>query len=161
MSSCKKQGVLRYRVTVERAFEAPERFVWHSASPTIALGWVRGTRIKIHQAVPRLHLESVQGAIGSAKERRTHRRKLPQPNTGFLEDPCGLEVHGISLTVDDLGDADLGDLDAAGEARAGVAVEDRSFTDPLAPGFEERVLFGVDAKACREGQTGALTGVAA
>ena len=81
----------------------------------------------------------------------THRRELPQLDAGGAEDLSGGAVHAVALAVDDLGDADLDDLDAAGEAGAGVAVEDAAGTDALAAGLEQGVLLGVEAQAGGEG----------
>jgi hypothetical protein len=51
------------------------------------------------------------------------------------------------LVVYHLADADLGYLDAAGQAGAGVAVEDCVAADAIATGFEKGVFFGVETEA--------------
>jgi hypothetical protein len=47
------------------------------------------------------------------------------------------------LVIDYLADTNLCYLDAAGQARASVAVEDGVFADAVAAGFEQGVFFGV------------------
>lgn len=92
----------------------------------------------------------------------TYRRELPQLDAGGQEDARRLAVHAVPLAVDDLADADLDDLDAAGEAGAGVAVEHAAVADALAAGLEQGVLLGVQAEAGGEGgAAGEVAGVAA
>ena len=86
----------------------------------------------------------------------TYRGELPELDAGGAEDLGGVAVHAVALAIDDLGDADLDDLDAAGEAGAGVAVEDAAGADALAAGLEQGVLLGVEAEAGGEGGAGGL-----
>ena len=88
----------------------------------------------------------------------THGRELPQLDAGAPKHLSSSAIHAVALVVDDLADADLDDLDAAGEAGAGIAVEDGAGADALAAGLEQRVLLGVQAQA--GGERGAAPGVA-
>jgi hypothetical protein len=65
------------------------------------------------------------------------------------------------LVVHHLADADLGDLDTARQAGAGVAVEGGVPADTVAAGFEEGVLFGVEAETGRETDATSCSVVAA
>ena len=52
----------------------------------------------------------------------TYRDILPQAHTGLFEYGGRLGVHTVALAVNHFADADLHDLDAAGQARARVTV---------------------------------------
>jgi hypothetical protein len=71
-----------------------------------------------------------------------------------------LIIHEIALVVDYLAYPNLCYLDAAGQARAGVAVEDCVSADAVAASFEESVFFGVEAEAVRQAD-GTFCGVVA
>jgi len=75
------------------------------------------------------------------------RRKLAQLDAGLLEDRGRFAIHAVSAAVDDLTDANLGNLDTARQTGAGIAVQDCAISDPLAAGFEQGVLFRVQAQA--------------
>jgi hypothetical protein len=60
-----------------------------------------------------------------------------------------LIIHEIALVIDYFAYPDLRYLDAAGQARAGVAVENCVSADAVAAGFEEGILFGVETEAVR------------
>lgn len=85
-----------------------------------------------------------------AQQATPGRTKLPQADTRLAQDPATGVVHVIALAEDDLLDADLGDLDAASQARTGVAVEDGALADALAAGLQQRILLGVQAQTRRE-----------
>jgi len=58
-----------------------------------------------------------------------------------------LIVDQITLVVYNFGDSYLSDLDTAGHARTGIAVECCVFADAIVAGFEKGVLFGVETQA--------------
>jgi hypothetical protein len=60
------------------------------------------------------------------------------------------------LVVDDFADANLCDLDAAGQARAGIAIQDGAAPDAIAACFKQSVLLGVEAET--GGEVGAALG---
>ena len=92
--------------------------------------------------------------IKAKTDQSTLRRdELPQADAGLLEHPPTRLVHIIALAIHDFLDADLGDLDAARQARTRVTVQDAALADALAAGFEQRVLLGVQTQACGEGRT--------
>jgi hypothetical protein len=78
---------------------------------------------------------------------KTYRNKLAELYAGLAKDFGRLRVHAVAMGIDDLADANLADLDAAGQARTSVAVEDGAVADALAAGLEQGVLLGVNAEA--------------
>lgn len=86
---------------------------------------------------------------------------MPQSNAAFLEDLRRIHVHAIRLTVYDLRDADLSDLDAAGQAGARVAVQNATLPDAFAACLQQRVFLGVKAEAGGQRRAAGHGGVAA
>jgi hypothetical protein len=78
---------------------------------------------------------------------------LSQAHAALSKDLGRLCVYQVALVVHDLADTDLGNLDAAGQARASIAVQNGRLADAVAAGFEEGILFGVQTEA--GGQIGA------
>jgi hypothetical protein len=87
--------------------------------------------------------------------------KLPQAYTGLLQNPATGVIHIITLTIHDLLDADLGNLDTASETGASVTVQDGALSDALPAGLEQGVLLGVQTEAGGEGGAAGAGGVAA
>lgn len=83
----------------------------------------RRLKCKIHKPLPR-------------------RLILPQLDPGLAKDPRGRAVDAVPRGVDDLADADLGDLHAARQTGAGVAVQHAGVA-AVAASLEEGVLLGV------------------
>ena len=128
---------LSYIVNVSTLLYWPEEVVVAEYFPSILeLAWLFGAACRV------LH-----GAEREVNEAFPRRRELPQLYTTLGEDLCRLRIDRVSLIINHLADADLGDLDAACQARACVAVEGRSRSNSVTTSFQERILFGVEAKA--------------
>jgi nitrogen fixation protein FixH len=52
------------------------------------------------------------------------------------------------LVVHDFADADLCDFDTACQAWTGIAVQNSYIADAVSSGFEQSILFSVEAEAC-------------
>lgn len=94
----------------------------------------------------------------------------------FLEDLCALGVHVVALTENNLGNADLNDLDAARQTwttidnqhkqlgqsmnHLRVAVQYSTVTDTLSPCLEKCILLGMETQTCAQPGTASLAGVA-
>ena len=91
-----------------------------------------------------------QRAQGEIYQATCGRGELAQSHTTLGEDARCLGVDQVFLVIDNLTDADLGNLDTAGQTRARVAVENSVLADAVPPGFEKGVLLGVQAETCGE-----------
>lgn len=76
---------------------------------------------------------------------------MPELDTGTSEHLGRLPIHAVALAVDNFADTDLDDLDGAGEAGTGIAIENTAVADALATRLKQRVLLGVQAEAGGEG----------
>ena len=72
---------------------------------------------------------------------------MSQSYTAFSKNLGCFGVHHVTLIIYDLADANLCNLHAACQARACIAIKNRSRSDTISACFEERVLLGVQAEA--------------
>jgi hypothetical protein len=99
-----------------------------------------------------------------ANQSTTGRIELSELDAGLLEDSSARIIHVVALAEYHFFHTDLCDLNATGEAWAGVAVQHGAFSDSFATGFKQSIFFGVQAETGREAattSTGAVTAVAA
>ncbi|CAI6335425.1 unnamed protein product [Periconia digitata] len=74
----------------------------------------------------------------------TRRGELSQTYPTLGKDLSSLCIHEISLIVNDLADADLGDFDAASKARTRIAVERGIFSDAVTASLEKSIFLGME-----------------
>ena len=72
---------------------------------------------------------------------------MSQSYTAFSKNLGCFGVHHVTLIIYDLADANLCNLDAACQARACVAIKNRSRSNTIAACFKESVLLGMQAEA--------------